>query len=508
MPEFTISELLGNAAEQDPHAPAIIEGDSSTSYGELDESVSALARGLRELGLNAGDRLGILAPNSLLFVQAYFAGLRADAVVVPVNALYTPREVAALISSSDARVLVVHESLADVARAAVADLDDGPLVVVAGDAEGGEVSWGDVPRDGDRPTPERGGDDLAVLLYTSGTTSSPRAAMLSHRALLSNLDQVMSLEPKVIGSSDVLLGAIPFFHVYGLNFVLGIAVRAGASLVLMSSFDASESLRLVREHRISVALLVPRIVAAWSAEDTLRKDLRSVRLAISGAAALPTSLIGEFQTATGITLHQGYGLTEAAPVVTSTLASPEVKAGSIGRPLPGIEVKLVDEGGNEVEEDDPGELIVRGDNLFKGYWPDRSGGPDADGWWNTGDVCYADPDGDLFLVDRTKDLIIVNGFNVYPSEVEEVLSDIPDVREAVVVASPHPVTGETVKAFLKLASGSSVTTDDVLDHCEARLARFKRPTIVEFAETLPTTSTGKVARGQLREADKVRSGIG
>lgn len=508
MSETNMSDLLRSAADRDPSAVALVEGESITTYEELDRAVDRAAAGFRDLGVEPGERVAIYAPNSATFVIAYFAGLRADAVVVPINALYTAPEVTRLLESARPRALVVHELGTAVIREAVSTLDEPPVVVVDGTTAEGEVALADLGADGGQVEATRGGDDLAVLLYTSGTTSEPRAAILSHRALLANLDQVMALEPKPIGSSDVMLAAIPFFHVYGLNFVLGVAVRAGASVVVMPAFDPEESRRLVRERRVTVLVIVPRIIASWSDSDDLRRDLRSVRLAISGAAALPTPLIGEFQTRTGLTLHQGYGLTEASPVVTTTLSSPVVKPGSIGRPLPGVSVKLVDDSGNEVEEDDPGELIIKGDNLFDGYWPDGGGGPDPEGWWSTGDVCYADPDGDLFLVDRIKDLIIVNGFNVYPSEVEEVISALPDVHEAAVVASPHPVTGEAVKAFVRLEPGSTLTTDELLAHCETSLARFKRPTIVEFVDALPTTSTGKVAKARLREADKIRAGLG
>jgi long-chain acyl-CoA synthetase len=213
-------------------------------------------------------------------------------------------------------------------------------------------------------------------------------------------------------------------------------------------------------------------------------------------------VLEQVQTAVGITIREGYGLTETAPVVTSTLASPVVKAGSIGRPIPGVEVRLVDEGGTDVLDDDAGELWVRGANLFSGYWPDGSGGPDPDGWWATGDLAYADEDGDLFLVDRRKELVIVSGFNVYPREVEDALAEHPDVAEVAVIAVPHPYTGEAVKAFVVPRDGAALTPEEVTAHAATRLARFKRPTIVTLVATLPHSATGKVAKGKLREGEQ------
>lgn len=508
MPETNVSDLLRSSAQRDALGVALIEGETQTSYGDLDADVDRVARGLKTLGVENGDRVALFAPNSTTFVVGYFAALRADAVAVPVNAHYTAVELRAVLESAEAKVLLVHGSLLELAREALAELADAPQVVVgAGEPADGEHALDALDSaEGDPPQPMRGGEDLAVLLFTSGTTTESRAAQLPHRALLANLDQVLALEPRPVGSADVLLGAIPFFHVYGLNFVLGVAMATGARVVVTSGFDPDGALALIREHRVSVLMVVPRLVGAWSDRDDLGPSLHSVRLVISGAAALPLVLIHEFQTRTGKTLHQGYGLTEASPVVTTTLSAPVAKAGSIGRPLPGVQVKLVDETGGEVDEDDAGELLIKGENLFLGYWPDGNGGPDSEGWWRTGDVCYADQDGDLFLVDRVKDLIIVNGFNVYPSEVEEVIRSHSGVAEVAVVPSAHPVTGEAVKAFVALEQGASVTTDELLEHSARSLARFKRPTIVEFVDALPTTSTGKVSKRRLRE-DKLRAGL-
>jgi long-chain acyl-CoA synthetase len=230
----------------------------------------------------------------------------------------------------------------------------------------------------------------------------------------------------------------------------------------------------------------------------LGDSMSSLRLAVSGAAPLPPAVLGDVLEGTGHPVFEGYGLTETAPVLTTTLCSPTAKPGSIGRPIPGVELRIVDDSGDEVEDDDPGEIVVRGDNLFSGYWPDGSGGPDAAGWFRTGDVAYADEDGDLFIVDRTRELILVSGFNVYPREVEDAIASHPDVDEVAVIGVPHPYTGETVRALVVPRAGAQPDPASVIDHAAARLARFKCPTSVEFVDTLPHSVTGKVAKGKLR----------
>jgi long-chain acyl-CoA synthetase len=233
----------------------------------------------------------------------------------------------------------------------------------------------------------------------------------------------------------------------------------------------------------------------------LRESLASVRVALSGAAPLPPAVLAAVRESSGHQIYEGYGLTETAPVLTTTLCSPTAKPGSVGRPVPGVSTKILNDAEDEVDEHDPGELVVKGDNLFSGYWPTGEGGPDSDGWFRTGDVAYADEDGDLFLVDRTRELILVSGFNVYPREVEDVLRDHEAVEEVAVIGAPHPYTGETVKALVVLRPGAAPDADALIDRAAARLARFKCPTVVEFVDHLPHSLAGKVAKGRLRESE-------
>jgi long-chain acyl-CoA synthetase len=333
--------------------------------------------------------------------------------------------------------------------------------------------------------------------------------MLSHRALLANIAQVARVDPPMIHGNDVVFGVLPLFHVYGLNAVLGQVLRTGARLVLVDGFDVEGSLHVIEDEAVSVVPVAPPVLAYWGAVPDLEERLAGVRVVLSGSAPLSADLLTSFVARTGIAVHQGYGLTEAAPVVTSTLRSAVAKPGSVGAALPGIDIRLVDEAGSQPSGEDPGEIWIRGANLFSGYWPDGSDGPDRDGWYATGDVGFLDPDGDLFLVDRLKELVIVSGFNVYPVEVEEVVGEVDGVAEVAVIGTADERTGEAVVAYVKPAPTTSLTDDELAEavraHCAVRLARFKQPSQVHVVEELPHTVTGKVAKGQLRAVQRRRN---
>jgi long-chain acyl-CoA synthetase len=331
--------------------------------------------------------------------------------------------------------------------------------------------------------------------------------MLTHRALIANIDQAGQVEPPMIHGDDVVLGVLPLFHVYGLNAVLGGVLRQRAKLVLVDRFDPQGTLDVIDDEAVSVVPAAPPVFAYWLPEEHLRERLGPVRLMLSGSAPLSAELIEQFTEATSIPVHQGYGLTEASPIVTSTLCSEVLQNGSVGAALPGIEIKLLDEFGHEPEGDDPGEIWVRGANMFSGYWPDGDSGPDEDGWWGTGDVGFLDSSGDLFLVDRLKELVIVSGFNVYPSEVEDVIREVPSVDDAAVIGVEDAATGEAVVAYVNVAGDeqAEAVADAVREHCAARLARFKQPSRIVVVDELPLTVTGKVQKGRLRGIERRRS---
>ena len=423
--------------------------------------------------------------------MTYFGILRAGLVAVPMNTGYTPTEIDQIIKSSGAKLIVADRSTSAAANEAVST--EVPVIEVGTD-DWRRLTIGSTPP----PTEETDPESLAVLLYTSGTSGQPRGAMLTHRALLANLDQLAQLKnPAPMESDDVALIVLPMFHVYALNAVLGMVVKQVATAVVSDRFDPVGTLKLIRDHGITNIAGAPPMYIAWSADDNIKQDMANIRMLASGAAPLPATLFAQFATA-GLTIWEGYGMTEASPVIASTTASGRPKPGSVGQPIPGVELKLLDESGHEVDEGDPGEIVIRGANLFSGYWPDGIDGPDSDGWYATGDVAIADGDGDLRLVDRRKDLILVSGFNVYPREVEAVLAQAPGVAEVAVVGVSHPFEGEAIKAIVVAAPGANLTAEQVVEFGAQRLARFKCPTIVEFVDELPHSITGKVRKGQLR----------
>ena len=483
-----LADLVRRAADSAPDKTALVSGKRVLTWSELDQAVDRLATGLTARGLTAGDRIGLLLPNDVEFVTSYFAILRAGLVAMPLNVSYTASEIEHQIVDAQARLVIATEGLAD--RAGDASL----LLVGSPDweAASGAAAWSGDAAAGDA--------DLAVLLYTSGTSGRPKGAMLTHAAMLANLDQLSRIQPPVVAVDDVVLLVLPLFHVYGLNAGLGMMARVGATGILADRFDPVDTLGLVREHDVTNIVGAPPMYVAWSLLPDLREAFASVRLAVSGAAPLPADVWTRFVDVAGVQVYEGYGLTETAPVLTTTLCSPVPKPDSIGRPIPGVELRLVDETGDDADEDDPGEIVVRGANVFAGYWPDGSGGPDPAGWFRTGDVAYADSDGDLFLVDRVRELILVSGFNVYPREVEDVIASHPDVAEVAVIGVPHPYTGETVRALVVPREGSNLDADNIIDFAATRLARFKCPTSVEIVSELPHSTTGKVAKGKLRSA--------
>ena len=503
---MNLADLVRDAAAADPAKPALLHRDDVLSWGDLDRDVDRFGAGLLDLGLRPGDRVAIVLGNIPAFVTAYFGALRAGLVALPVNIGYTTAEIEHVVVDSGARAVVGHRGAADVLLALAGSVSCLEHVIVADAATppSGAMTFDAMVERGAAAGPVEvtaGGEDLAVLIYTSGTSGRPKGAMLSHAALRANLDQCSRIEPKVVDSDDVVLLVLPLFHIYALNAGLGAVVRHGATGVLVERFDPVETLSEMRRHQVTNVIGAPPMYVAWSMLPDLGDAFSTVRLAVSGAAPLPAEVLRRILDVTGHHVFEGYGLTETAPVLTTTLMSQVAKPDSIGRPVPGVELRLVDEQGREPEEGDPGEIVVRGANVFDGYWPDGRGGPDAQGWWHTGDVAYVDDDGDYHLVDRRTELILVSGFNVYPREVEDVLVAHPDVLEAAVLGIPHPYTGESVKALAVRRPGARLTAEELIAHAGQSLARFKCPTAVEFVDELPHGATGKVSKGRLRELD-------
>jgi long-chain acyl-CoA synthetase len=528
MSAHDVTELVTAAAERRPDQLAVVEADGrGLTWGDLEDQVARVASGLGRHGVVAGQRVLIALGNRLEFITSYLGVLRAQAVAVPVNPTSTEDELVRMIADSGSRLALGDTATLPQLRPAVrrvlaarGDQDDAQLdpdliersvptrvVVLDETPQDDEIGFDALVEEEGRPVPPLPDPDkLAVLLYTSGTSGRPRAAMLSHRALLANLEQAGEVEPPMMHGDDVVLGVLPLFHVYGLNAVLGGVLWHRCKLVLVGRFDPEAVLDLIEDEACSVIPVAPPAFAYWLPMERLRERLGPVRLMLSGSAPLSRELSEEFAAATGLEIQQGYGLTEASPVVTSTLCSTGPKAGSVGAALPGIEIKLLDEHGNPPDGADPGEIVIKGRNLFSGYWPDGSGGVDDEGWWSTGDVGFLDQDGDLFLVDRIKELIIVSGFNVYPTEVEDVIREVEGVSEAAVIGVPDDATGEAVVAYVRAEAGEDASAIEaaVRSRCDERLARFKRPHRVEVVDELPLTVTGKVRKGTLRASERRR----
>jgi long-chain acyl-CoA synthetase len=489
-----LGAALLESANRAPDRPAIVAPDV-LRYGDLALGSGRLAARLASQ-VEPGDRVVVLAGNEAAFVIAYLATLTAGAVAVPVNGTSPSLELARELTVVEPALVVASPAYADLARRACAQCStDVPLFVF----EPGDDH--ELPAD-PLPAVPRDDDALAVLLFTAGTAGAPKPAMLTHGSLLANLAQMQAHPGLRVGPDDVALAVLPLFHVFGLNVVLGLALTAGGAVSLVDHFHPTETLARVRADGVTVIAAVPAILEAWLGLDTSAAPADAfarVRLCVSGAAPLPPALVAAMHTRFGVHVHDGYGLTEASPVVTTSAVSSTPRPGSVGPPLPGVEVRLVDTDGQDVLSGDPGEILVRGPNVFAGYWrePETTARVLADGWLHTGDIGVADEDGWLALVERAKDVIIVSGFNVYPGEVEQVLASHPDVADVAVVGEPHPRTGETVVAYVVAKPGQSPDPVELLRHAGRRLARYKLPTRVELVDELPRSFAGKLLRRSL-----------
>ncbi|HET8929424.1 MAG TPA: AMP-binding protein [Acidimicrobiales bacterium] len=485
---------------------ALVSRGQTTTYGELRDQVAALRGGLAGLGVERGDRVAVICANNWYFVVSYLATLGLGAVVTPLNPLSPTTELENELATVRAKVAIVGPS----ARRAVADLDRSRLasletvVVCDDDTTGGGLTLASLLAADPLPLVDTDPGDLAVLIFTSGTAGHPKAAQLSHGNITANIEQLLQVDgAATLGADDVGLGVLPLFHIYGLTVVLGLTFATGSSVVLVERFDPQSLITTIAERGITA---LPGVPAMWMALANLPGvppgAFAQIRVATSGADRLPTEVAERIADRFGLIVREGYGLTEASPVVTSSIGD-EPKVGSVGRPLPGVRVRVVDVDGADVLVGDTGEIRVSGPNVFGGYWEDDEATAavlDADGWLHTGDLAVVDEEGNLTLVDRAKDLIIVSGFNVYPAEVEEVLLAHPAVVGCAVVGVPHPYSGEAVKAFVVVDGSTPVEEDEIIAWCADRLARYKCPEKVMFVDKLPIGISGKVLRRELTES--------
>jgi len=504
---LNLAVMLRESARVNPTKPVALFDGGALSYAELDALSDRFAAGLRREGIGPTHAVGLQLPNLPQFLIAYFGILKAGSVVVPLNVLLRAPEVAYHLRDSEAQALVTWAGFADEASKGAADAGIDRIWVVAtpGTPEVGvgrpfeELLGGEQPATPIFEQTEPG--DTAAIVYTSGTTGHPKGAELTHFQLYMNAETPGRLFG--IRADDVVMVVLPLFHVFGLSSQLNVCVRFGATMSLVPRFDVSKVLEIIQRDRVTVFEGVPTMYIALLNHPNIDDyDLSSLRVGISGGAAIPAEVIDGFEQKFGIVILEGYGMTETASTTTFNVSTEERKIYSVGKPIWGVEVAIWDDQGQTLPAgpDHVGELVVRGVNTPKGYYknPEATAEAFEGGWFHTGDLGWLDEDGFFFIVDRKKDLIIRGGYNVYPREVEEVLYTHPSVAEAAVVGVPHHLLGEEIKAYVELRQGTTATEEELINHVKARLAAYKYPRSVEFRDELPKGSSGKILKESLR----------
>ncbi len=484
---MNLATVLADTVQRAPDDVAIVFEGRAVSFGQMEQGALRAASALTALGVRPGDRIALWMGNHPSFAAIMYGAWRIGAVAVPMHAMLTAPEARHILDDADVKVVVCG---------------DDQLTKLGDDPRGQtHVTLGEAGREEVLPIADVARDDLALLGYTSGTSGVAKGAMLSHANLRSNLEQMQGT-PIAQRTGDVSLCVLPLFHIYGLNVVLNLSVYVGTKVVLHERFDRHAALQAIRDEGVTLVAAAPTAYIEWlGASDAPDDAFASVRAAVSGAAPLPGEVLAGFRKRFGVEIWEGYGLTETSPALTTTAMGGIAKAGSIGRPIPGVEIRLLDEDGEEAEEGDPGEVAVRGPNVFSGYWnqPDETRHAFRDGWFRTGDVAITDDDGDLYLVDRRRDMVIVSGFNVYPREVEDVLRRHPNISDVAVVGMPDPRTGEAVRAVVVAVSGAGLTADEVITFARESLAPYKVPSRVDVVTEIPRNAAGKVLRRVLKD---------
>ncbi|MET7547299.1 long-chain fatty acid--CoA ligase [Streptomyces sp. NPDC005479] len=487
---MNLADLLSRTAVTHGTRIAVELGDRSLTYAELDTLAGRVAALLTARGVAPGDRVAVMLPNLLEFPALYYGTLRAGAVVVPMNPLFKAREIAHYLNDSGAVLLFAHESAVGAATAGTAG--SAATVVPIGPGSLTDLLVA-------HPVPVQartsGEHDTAVILYTSGTTGVAKGAELTHANLVRNAE-IITKSLFRLSPEDILLGCLPLFHTFGQTCAMNAAVTAGARLTLMPRFDPVLALRTIQQRQVTVFEGVPTMYAAMLAAHAQQPgsyDASSLRLCASGGASLPVEVLHGFEAAFGCPVLEGFGMSETSPVASFNHPDRPRKAGSIGTPIEGVELCLID------EKDGVGELCVRGHNVMKGYWgrPEATAETILDGWLRTGDLATVDDDGYYFIVDRKKDMIIRGGFNVYPREIEEVLYEHPAVAEAAVIGIPHPALGQEVAAAVALLPGAEVTPDDLREFVRKQVAPYKYPREVWLLDALPKGATGKILKREI-----------
>ena len=522
-PEVPLYELLAESARRHPDLPALRYYMVRMTYGQLWTRVNRCAAALASLGVTKGDRVAIMLPNCPQYVIAYYGALRLGAIVAQVNPLYTPRELAYLLNDSGAETLVVGDALYPAVQAALPEVRLKHILVarLLGNVQPGPEarSFEELvaSAEGEPPAvPIDPREDVAVLQYTGGTTGRSKGAMLTHFNLVANVVQVQHwfpAEERMKPGEGRILTILPIFHSYGMTVCMNYGLASGYELILVPRFELSEVMEIIRATQPTFFPGVPTMyVAVNNFPNAEEYGVGSIQFCNSGGAAMPVEVMQAFERRFGAQVLEGYGLSEASPVTHCNPVQGVRKPGSIGIPYPDTDAEIVDvETGTRVlPPGEVGELRIRGPQVMKGYWnrPEETAQALRDGWLYTGDIARMDADGYFYIVDRKKDMILASGYNVYPREIEEVLYEHPAVAECCVAGVPDPYRGETVKAYVVVRPGTTVTAEEIIAFCRQRLAAYKVPKLVEFRSDLPKTAVGKVLRRLLVEEEKARMAAG
>lgn len=491
-----LASNLVTTAQAHPDKVAIKLDDAELTWAQLHGLAAKAAGALRAAGLEPGDRVSLILPNVPAFPVLFYGTLLAGGTVVPMNPLLKAQEIEYFYTDSGAKFSFVWGDFAAEARAGAEGTDT--TVIVSGPVGPSDE---DLPAGEPIATPvERDAEDTAVILYTSGTTGRPKGAELTHKNL--DLNAQRSAEDIIgIQPDDVIMGCLPLFHVFGLTCGLNAAVRQGATLTLIPRFEPGKALEVIERDQVTIFEGVPTMYGAMLHHPTVADtDTSSLRTCVSGGSSLPGETLREFEETFKVSLLEGYGLSETSPVASFNMLDQPTKPGTIGRAIPGCEMKLIGADGQDVGAGEGvGEIAIRGDNVMKGYWgkPEATAEAIPDGWFRTGDIASVDEDGYYTIVDRKKDLIIRGGMNIYPREVEEVLYTHPDVLECAVVGVPHPELGEDVGAAVSLREGASGDVDEIQQYVKERLAAYKYPRTIWVLDELPKGPTGKILKREI-----------
>lgn len=500
------------SARQFGNLPALHFMGRTVTHAQIDAASDRVAAGLAFHGITAGDRVGLYCINSDTFAIAYFGILKASATVVPINLLLNPKEVAYILNNAGAKAVIYFEAFADSVKSIRSELRDLRFAVCVGASNPlGDLPFSDMLACS-KPAPAisiRPSDDLAAILYTSGTTGKPKGAMLTHRNLASNVASIreaLKLEP----GKDVMLCALPMFHAFAATVCMIFPLTNGCALAALPKFDPQLVADAVAAHKVTVMPLVPSMfnMLLRLPESEVPK-FATLHYAISGGAAMPVELMRQFEAKFGKLVYEGDGPTECSPVTCVNPIGGIRKPASVGLPVPRVQMKIVDDHGNEVPRGTIGEIVVRGPNVMKGYWnhPEETAAAFFGEWFRTGDLGTEDEDGYFYIVDRKKDMIIVNGMNVYPRVVEEILYQHPAVREAAVIGEPDELHGEIPVAFVAVKEGASATPEALRQFCREYLGRHEVPRKVILIPQLPKNAAGKILKRELRKSGEFERGV-